>query len=121
MTMIKYTGTSDSYELSAADFAKGGVEGARKTRFPKGKAVEVDDAIAELLLNADKDDPVFGDFKTVFQEADDEDEAYEDDAPKGSANPPEMSDSGNPSQSSTSTPPAKKATAKKTTSTTSTT
>lgn len=51
---VKYTGDSDSYELDAADFKKGGVEGARKTRFPRGEPVEVEDEVGQLLTESEE-------------------------------------------------------------------
>lgn len=70
---IMYVGPSDSYELGAEDFKKGGVEDARKTRFPANEPVEVSDEVASLLLE-DGDDPsgAFEGFKAVFKAVEDE-------------------------------------------------
>jgi hypothetical protein len=41
----------DSRELGAADLAKAGVEGFKKTTFHNGQAVEVEDNVADALVN----------------------------------------------------------------------
>lgn len=62
MARLKYMGTSDSRELSAADFKKLGVEDQKKTVFPRFEEVEVDDVVAEALTN-------LGDFEEVKTES----------------------------------------------------
>lgn len=54
MAQVIYQGPSDAYELSAADFKRLGVEDGKKTAFPRGEAVEVDDSVAEALLAGEK-------------------------------------------------------------------
>ena len=113
---VKYTGTSDFQEFSAADFKKAGVEG-KKTSFPQGESVEVDDSVGQALIAKDG---IFGDFS--FEEVNDEEEQADDsgsngsdaeDAAEGSA----MTDSGSLQQDldTPSTPrTAKKATSART-------
>lgn len=60
MTHIKYDGPSDSYELSANDLKQAGVEGFKKTTFPKDQPVEVSDEVAKALV--ENESTLFGQF-----------------------------------------------------------
>lgn len=57
---IVYKGAAHFREVTAGDFKSAGVEqeGFTKTSFPRNVAVEVDDSVAEVLLN----DKRFGKF-----------------------------------------------------------
>jgi hypothetical protein len=66
---IIYDGTADFQEYGAADFKKEDIEG-KKVVFPKGEAVEVDDAVGELLLNPEG--TVFAGVQFKAAEEDDE-------------------------------------------------
>lgn len=55
---VVYQGTADFKELNAADLQKAGIDGFKKTVFQPGVAVEVDDAVGELLVSLDH--PLFG-------------------------------------------------------------
>ena len=63
---IKYSDRSDARVLDADDLKRVGVEGFRKTMFPRGEAVEVDDAVGEMLLEAHE---IFGKFERVERDA----------------------------------------------------
>ena len=63
---VKYMGTSDFQEFSAADFDKAGVQG-KKLSFARGASVEVDDAVGEALISKEG---TFGDY--AFEEVVDE-------------------------------------------------
>lgn len=63
---IKYTGPDDLRILDAKDLAKADVEGFRKTEFPKGEVVEIDDAAAEGILRTPE---VYGNFETVTEDS----------------------------------------------------
>lgn len=75
-TEIVYDGGADVQEFSKDDFAKEGVD-AKKISFNKGEVTEVDDAVAELLLEGTG---VFDGFKfrepkkgdTGYKETDDD-------------------------------------------------
>lgn len=69
---VKYTGTSDFQEFSAADFSKAGVE-QRKLSFARGEVVEVDDAVGEALTSTDADESIFWDFS--FEQVEDDEES----------------------------------------------
>ena len=58
---IKYDGPADIRILAAADLAKAGVEGFRKTEFFKGELTEVTSEVADALLG---DADLFGTFST---------------------------------------------------------
>lgn len=80
MTTIAYTHTSDFRELSKADVAKyldEDSEAAKKLRFERGVPQEVDDEVAEVLLNHEH----FADEFTEIEDDDieDDDEDVEDD------------------------------------------
>lgn len=94
---LKYTGTADFQEFSAADFKKAGVDDARKVRFARGEATEVDDAVGEALVSKEG---VFGDFK--FEAVEDDEEESEPQA-QGSADDSEMTESGRASTTDTDT------------------
>lgn len=109
---VKYTGTADFQEFSAADFKKAGVEG-KKVSFPRGEAVEVSDEVGQALVS---DEGLFGGHS--FEEVNDEEEQADDGeanrADAGSEDAgQEMTESGTPQQGTDA--PAR-ATAKKTTS-----
>lgn len=53
MKFVKYTGPSDVREFNAEDMKKAGVEGFRKTGFPKGVSVAVEDEVADVLTSAE--------------------------------------------------------------------
>jgi hypothetical protein len=65
MKKVVYTGFADVRELTTADLAKAGVEGFTKTLFPRKKAVEVDDKVADALLAPDN---IFGEFRLSKKE-----------------------------------------------------
>lgn len=69
---IKYSDRSDARVLDADDLKRVGVEGFRKTMFPRGEAVEVDDAVGEMLLESPE---IFGKFERVERDAPSTDEA----------------------------------------------
>lgn len=56
MPNLTYTGRADVREFTAADFKRLGVEDAKKTTFHNGEAVEVDEAVAEVLIGSYPDD-----------------------------------------------------------------
>lgn len=60
---VKYNGPSHFRVLDAADLKKVGVEGFKKTSFPRGEEVEVDEAVAKGL-----DELVPGEFSVVKDE-----------------------------------------------------
>lgn len=64
MTKVVYMDGSqgDSRVLAAADLSKAGVEGFTKTTFIHGEAKDIDDAVAQALVN---DPELFGLFATV--------------------------------------------------------
>lgn len=51
MATVKYTGRADVRTLDADAMSKLGVEGFRKTRFPRNEAVEVSEEAAGVLVN----------------------------------------------------------------------
>lgn len=78
----------DARELSSADLAQHGVEGFKKQTFRAGEAVEVDDAVAELLVN---NPDVFGSFefaKGKDVEAEDAEDAPNSGTSQESVSPP---------------------------------
>ena len=91
MRYLKYTGTSDAYELGAADFKRAGVDDARKTRFPRNVAVEVEDNVAEAILSGEG---VFAGFDSVFEEADESEEETRAAKNRAASDDPEMTSSG---------------------------
>lgn len=50
-TKIKYTGLAHFRELAAADFKKLGVEGQKALTFARHEVTEVEDDVADALLN----------------------------------------------------------------------
>ena len=79
MKSIVYDGTSDVQEFSKADFGVEGVEG-KKATFPKGHVVEVEDEVADLLLEGRG---VFTGY--VFREPKEGDVGYQDPESGGQA------------------------------------
>lgn len=68
MGKVKYTGPDDARILDASDIAKAvEVEGFRKTTYPKGAVVEMDDAVIDAITAVPE---IYGNFERV-----DEDEA----------------------------------------------
>lgn len=69
MREVVFTGApgslTDARELSAPDLKKVGVEGFSKTTFRRGEVVEVEDDVADALVNNDE---YFGDF--AYHDAD---------------------------------------------------
>lgn len=51
MAYLKYTGTAHYRILDSADLKKFGVKGFRKTTWAMGEALEVDDSVAEALID----------------------------------------------------------------------
>lgn len=51
MTRVVYKGRDDVRVLAADDLKKAGVEGFRQMSFPVNVPVDVDDAVAEQLVN----------------------------------------------------------------------
>lgn len=72
MKAIVYDGTADFQEFSSADFKKADVD-QDKLVFPRGKAVAVEDGVADALLSKDG---IFGDHK--FREPKKGDEGFDD-------------------------------------------
>ena len=67
MGKVKYTGPDDARILDAKDIAKAvEVEGFRKTTYPKGTPVEMDDAVIEAITAVPE---IFGNFEVVTDEA----------------------------------------------------
>lgn len=61
MAKVTFTGPADIRELDSDDLKRhAGVEGFRKTSFRKGEAKDVDDAVAQALI---EHPDVFGDFE----------------------------------------------------------
>lgn len=71
MKTIAYTGTSDFQTFGKADFAKAGVEDGKKITFARHEPTEVDDDIAQVLLDREG---LFGgySFTDVTEEGEDE-------------------------------------------------
>ena len=62
MKLIKYTGAVDFRVLASEDLKVAEVTGFRKTIFPVGVGVEVDDEVAQALI----DNPdIFGNFEVI--------------------------------------------------------
>lgn len=61
MAQVIYRGRADVRELAAEDLKKAGVEGFKKTRFPRNTPVEVSDEVAAALTNPDY--KLFGNFE----------------------------------------------------------
>ena len=59
---VAYVGTSDVRKLSKADFAKLGVEDGKTVTFHRGQPQELDDELADVLVNSDL---LTGEFKEV--------------------------------------------------------
>lgn len=72
---VQYTGTSDVRELGAADLAKVGVDGFRKTSFAQGDVVEVSDEAGTALVNEGLFDGEFTEVKEAAVEGDADAEA----------------------------------------------
>lgn len=99
MGKVKYTGPDDARILDASDIAKAiEVEGFRKTTYPKGEVVEMDDAVIEAITAVPE---IYGNFEAVTDEA-----AAESKTSKGKAKAADQGAVTETSSASTSSAPA---------------
>lgn len=97
MAKVQFNGRADTRVLSADDLKRHGVEGFKKTSFPKGVPTEVSDEVANTLLEKPN---VFGKFALV----DENGEVVEQSAPSKKAQAEANEAEGATSQESTGTP-----------------
>lgn len=69
MSRVKYTGPVDFRVLASDDLKKTEVTGFRKTIFPAGVGIEVDEAVAQALI---ANPLIFGNFEDAPEVIDDQ-------------------------------------------------